>query len=122
MRDLRRSPPGIPEETRRLLETYSWPGNVRELRNVLERILILEDGDELLPEHLPPEIRNDGKRYEQDENTVRLPADGVRLADVEADLIRQALSRTGGNVSRAARLLGVSRDTLRYRLEKHDAN
>ncbi len=103
-------------------ETYSWPGNVRELRNVLERILILEDGDELLPEHLPPEIRNDGKRSEQDENTVRLPADGVRLADVEADLIRQALSRTGGNVSRAARLLGVSRDTLRYRLEKHDAN
>jgi DNA-binding protein Fis len=44
------------------------------------------------------------------------------LADVEADLIRQALARTGGNVSRAARLLGVSRDTLRYRLEKHDAN
>lgn len=120
--ELRRSPPGIPKETRQLLETYSWPGNVRELRNVLERILILEDADELLPEHLPPEIRNGGKRYEQDENAIRLPVDGVRLADVEADLIRQALARTGGNVSRAARLLGVSRDTLRYRLEKHDAN
>lgn len=120
--ELRRSPPGIPKETRQLLETYSWPGNVRELRNVLERILILEDADELLPEHLPPEIRNGGKRYEQDENTIRLPVDGVRLADVEADLIRQALARTSGNVSRAARLLGVSRDTLRYRLEKHDAN
>lgn len=120
--ELRRSPPGIPKETRQLLETYSWPGNVRELRNVLERILILEDADELLPEHLPPEIRNGGKRSQQDENAIRLPVDGVRLADVEADLIRQALARTGGNVSRAARLLGVSRDTLRYRLEKHDAN
>ena len=120
--DLRRTPPQMAEGTLHFLEAYPWQGNVRELRNVLERILILEDVDELLPEHLPPEIRDGGKRRGTADTMIRLPHDGVRLADVEADLIRQALDRTDGNVSRAARLLGVSRDTLRYRLERRAAD
>jgi DNA-binding NtrC family response regulator len=119
--DLRRTAPQMALATLRLLEAYAWHGNVRELRNILERILILEDVQELLPEHLPPEIRDRGLGRGTEDAMIRLPHDGVRLADVEADLIRQALDRTGGNVSRAARLLGVSRDTLRYRLEKSEA-
>jgi DNA-binding NtrC family response regulator len=119
--DLRRTAPQMALATLRLLEAYAWHGNVRELRNILERILILEDVQELLPEHLPPEIREGGQERSTAVTMIRLPHDGVRLADVEADLIRQALDRTGGNVSRAARLLGVSRDTLRYRLEKREA-
>lgn len=125
-RDLKRQPPALTKETLRILESYQWPGNVRELRNVLERAMILEETDVIRPEHLPGEIRGqpgeiDGS-YEPaaDIPSFPLPAGGLRLEDVERDLILQALRRTSGNVTQAARLLGVSRDTLRYRLEKHD--
>jgi DNA-binding NtrC family response regulator len=98
------------------LEAYPWPGNARELRNVLERLLLLYDGDTISPAQLPPEVRGvrvDGAR------TFVLPPEGVDLDEVEKQLIVQALERAAGNKSRAARLLRVSRDTLRYRLEKY---
>jgi transcriptional regulator with PAS, ATPase and Fis domain len=82
------------------LEGYRWPGNARELRNVLERTLLLDDAEAITLGHLPS------------------PA-GVVLDDVERSLIVQALARSDGNKTEAARLLGVSRDTLRYRLEKY---
>lgn len=119
--DLRRSPPRIAPATLQLLQSYAWPGNVRELRNVLERALILEDADQLLPDHLPPELHGSPLVREAPSAGIRLPSEGIRLADVEQELIRQAMARARGNVSRAARLLGVSRDTLRYRLEKRDS-
>jgi DNA-binding NtrC family response regulator len=81
--------------------------------------MILEETDEIRPEHLPGEIRDGHDRRMLDGAASLLPPDGIRLEDVERDLIRQAMERTAGNVTRAARLLGVSRDTLRYRLEKH---
>jgi DNA-binding NtrC family response regulator len=95
-RDLKRGSPTLSAEAVEILQAYSWPGNVRELRNVLERALISTD-----------------------DYAVALPAEGIRLDELERQLIRQALGRTGGNVTRAAKLLGLSRDTLRYRLEKH---
>jgi DNA-binding NtrC family response regulator len=118
-RDLRREPPTLTPEALSVLEAYHWPGNVRELRNVLERILILEDTREIRPEHLPPEICGADRARAGEEHLVHLPAQGVRLREVERDLIVQALRRSGGNVARAARLLDVTRDTLRYRIKKY---
>lgn len=117
-RDLKRAPVTVTDESMRLLEVYRWPGNVRELRNVLERILILEDVPEIRPESLPPEIHESGIPEDGVPPFFHLPSGGVRLEEVERALIQQALARTGGNVTRASRLLGISRDTLRYRMAK----
>ncbi len=98
------------------LTQYSWPGNIRELRNLCERLAILMPGKLLGLNNLPAEYRetdtSDG------ESLIDLPNDGLVLADVERDLIQQALTRTKGNRSKAARLLGLTRDTLLYRLKK----
>ncbi|UCF20122.1 MAG: sigma-54-dependent Fis family transcriptional regulator, partial [Gemmatimonadota bacterium] len=118
-RDLKREAPTMTPEAIRVLETYSWPGNVRELRNVLERALILEDTQEIRPEHLPVEIRGASQPPEGGDQLVQLPPEGFSLEDVERSLIEQALTRTRGNVARAARLLDLSRDTLRYRMKKY---
>ena len=120
-RELRREPPEIGVEAQAWLQRYAWPGNVRELRNVLERALILAAGGTLQAEHLPPEIG--GSFASADAGapkgaTVSLPAAGLRLDEVERDLVRQALDATGGNQVHAARLLGISRDALRTRMKK----
>ncbi|MFT4621858.1 MAG: two-component system response regulator AtoC [Myxococcota bacterium] len=114
---------GISGEAMVLLQGYAWPGNVRELRNVLERIIILGADDVLGPKDLPPEIRY--ARTSGSGAGVRgcpfvLPDDGVNLEDVEKGLLVQALERTNGNQSAAARMLGISRYALRYRMEKYE--
>ncbi len=96
--------------TWKILEAYSWPGNVRELKNVLERAVLLEDGAELTPDMLPPEI-------------VRRPADDglerlLSLAEVEESHIISVLESTAWNKSRAARILGISRQGLLDRLKR----
>ncbi len=96
------------------LAQHSWPGNLRELRNLCERLAIFLPGREVGPDNLPLELRPHGSAA-----SFALPADGLDLAAVERDLIRQALKRTGGNQTRAARLLGLSRDTLIYRMKKY---
>ena len=118
-RDLNRDVPTLTPDAIRVLEAYPWPGNVRELRNVFERALILEDTQEIGPEHLPEEIRGCPRPAAGSGPPVSLPPEGFRLEEVERDLIQQAVTRTGGNVSRAAKLLGLSRGALRYRLEKY---
>lgn len=80
--------------------------------------MILEDTDTLLPAHLPDELQP-GHRALDLEPGFRLPAGGISLEDLEQDLLRQALAQARGNKTRAAELLGLSRDTLRYRLEKY---
>lgn len=114
---MRRPASTLDEATIAVLERYLWPGNVRELKNVIERALILEEGTTVLPDHLPAELRQ-GSRGIRIGADFRLPAAGLNLQELEDDLLRQALERTGGNKTRAAELLGLSRDTLRYRLEK----
>jgi two-component system, NtrC family, response regulator AtoC len=99
------------------LQIYPWPGNVRELRNVIERLVILEADQVILPKHLPPEIRAGTKRGGK--WTIELPASGVPLVDVERELVLQAMERTSGNQTRAAELLGIERDALRRRLSKY---
>lgn len=98
------------------LAGYTWPGNVRELRNVCERLSILLAGRTIEENNLPPEIVN---RMPTQKPLFDLPELGIDLEKVEIDLIRQALHRTNGNRSRSARLLGISRDTLLYRMQKY---
>ena len=98
------------------LLSYTWPGNVRELRNVCERLSILLAGRVIEEGNLPAEIHN---RTSGSRSIFALPEVGIELEKVEIDLIQQALVRTNGNRSRSAKLLGISRDTLLYRMHKH---
>jgi DNA-binding NtrC family response regulator len=100
------------------LISYAWPGNVRELRNVCERLSILLAGCVIEENNLPGEILQRAQAAAP-KSLFALPDVGIELEKVEIDLIRQALARTNGNRSRSARLLGISRDTLLYRMQKH---
>lgn len=99
------------------LKTYSWPGNIRELQNVIERAVILSPGREITEDQLPPEIVKRDRQIELDE--FKLPKNGVNLNDLEKSLIKQALDMTNDNQTEAARLLGITRHTLIYRMEKY---
>jgi two-component system, NtrC family, response regulator AtoC len=119
--EMKRSVKGIAPAAMEMLQAYHWPGNVRELRNVVERAFILHaSAEELRPEHLPPELRKAPPPKKAPEKLVPPVNDqGIVLEDVEKKLIAEAMERASGNQSKAARLLGISRDTLRYRLKKH---
>jgi len=97
---------------------YKWPGNVRELRNVIERAMIHGDGDTLLMEHLPMEMLGKASKQGEAIEGIRIPPDGISLEKVEEALVRQALRITNGNQTKAAKLLDISRDALRYRMQK----
>src|SRR5690606_29326227 len=102
---------------RRRLANYHWPGNVRELRNLVERCVVLLHGRTLGADDLPREwLAGPPAGIAAGWS---LPAQGVDLGTMEAELIAQALKRTGGNRTRAARLLGLTRHTLLYRMKKH---
>jgi len=142
---LRKRVRGLTPEVVETFRQYAWPGNVRELRNVIERVMILEDGDLITPAYLPRGFGKDGsdvpgrpataaasiqvqsaERESQAENSTtsdrsipfRLPAEGLVLDDVEMSFVKQALERSNGNQTKAAELLGISRDQLRYRIKK----
>jgi DNA-binding NtrC family response regulator len=101
------------------LRAYAWPGNVRELENVLERALVLRrQPDRMTLEDLPEEILRPAAPAGALAG-LAIPEEGLSLAAVERDLIAAALSRTGGNQTRAAKLLGITRQTLIYRMGKH---
>lgn len=100
------------------LRRHGWPGNVRELRNFCERMVVLMAGREVDVTNLPAEFRCPGA-CDNVTAAVHFPAGGVHLDQVERDLIMQALQKTFGNRSRAARLLGITRDTLLYRIKKY---
>ncbi len=109
--------PTLSRQTIKALRTYKWPGNIRELRNLCERLCILLSGRVIEPENLPREF-NCGIDSALGSEYI-LPEFGVQLDALEADIIYQALVRTKGNRSKSARLLGISRDTLLYRIQKH---
>lgn len=124
---LKRNPKitSLSPEATEVFRNYRWPGNVRELRNVIERALILEDSGEITTEYLPGgllepaqlEYSSPGNRDEPESRFV-LPPEGISLDEAELSFVRQAIQRSGGNQTRAATLLGISRDQLRYRLKK----
>jgi transcriptional regulator with PAS, ATPase and Fis domain len=124
---LRRKITGLAPEVGTMFRRYNWPGNVRELRNVIERALILEDSDVITMEYLPTALRADfsqptsvasGRAGSDSGSQFLLPTQGISLDEVEMSFVRQAIERSEGNQTRAAELLGISRDQLRYRLKK----
>jgi two-component system, NtrC family, response regulator AtoC len=108
-------------EALRALEAYAWPGNVRELKNVIERVLLLEAEDEIRLEHLPPEITARGPAPFEDAPHPFPPGVVRPLAEIERLAIEHALQVCGGNKTRAAELLGISRQTLRSKLKDDGA-
>ncbi len=109
---------GLTPEVERIFRTYDWKGNVRELRNVIERASILEDGEYVTTTHLPNDMVGDVEAAAPSLGGIVLPSAGVTLDEVEAELARPAVERTSGNLTQAAKLLGISRDQLRYKLRK----
>ena len=105
---------GLSDRSLAHLESYDWPGNVRELKNVIERAVLLCEGDLLR--------RHDFLDFDEESPASRafaLPAAGLDMERLERDLLDQALERTGGNQTRAGQLLRLSRDQIRYRIEKY---
>ena len=114
---------GLSAEARAVFKKYHWPGNVRELRNVIERALILEDEDQITTEYLPGGLLGPARLDQTslgsvDQSQFVLPSEGISLEEAELSFVHQAIQRSGGNQTRAAELLGISRDQLRYRLKK----
>src|SRR5262245_18814716 len=104
---------GVTDEAMRRLQTYGWPGNIRELRNAVERAMLLVDGDQLTAAQFPVVSASSSLS-----ESVELPAAGIDLEQLERSLVVQALDRCGWNQTRAATLLGLNRDQIRYRIEK----
>jgi transcriptional regulator with PAS, ATPase and Fis domain len=104
------------------LGEYSWAGNVRELKNFCERMVIFHSGQVLEISDLPSEFQEKQVAAPSEISSFDLPEAGISLEKLEVHLIRQALARTYGNCSQAARLLGLSRDTLLYRMKKYTIN
>src|SRR5581483_5163183 len=104
----------ITPDARERLVHYSWPGNVRELRNAVERAMLLAEGDELTNADFQL-AGNKGVRLGEG---LDLPEAGVDIEQVERTLVIQALERSGWNQTKAAGLLGLNRDQIRYRIEK----
>jgi transcriptional regulator with PAS, ATPase and Fis domain len=114
----------IADEAIRLLVDYGWPGNIRELKNTVQRVALFANG-EILAKDLPPEIREDDplsamvKACNRCFGEDKMTFDEV-IACLEVNLLRQALNRTSGNKSQAAKDLGMNLSTLRDRLKKHN--
>jgi two-component system, NtrC family, response regulator AtoC len=113
-REFRKRVRGVSDDAMRRLQTYGWPGNIRELRNAVERAMLLVEGDELTADQFPVASAAATRLTEG----VALPATGIDLEQLERSLVVQALERSTWNQTRAAALLGLNRDQIRYRIEK----
>jgi two-component system response regulator AtoC len=113
-REFKKNVRGASAAAMRALTSYGWPGNVRELRNAVERAMLLAEGDYLEPADFPIATAATAGGHHKFE----LPPGGIDLEEVERSLVTQALERAGWNQSRAATLLGMNRDQIRYRVEK----
>lgn len=109
--------PEISMDALRKFQNYRWPGNVRELENTLEQLFILTDADTISAEQLPEKF---GTGAAPESAEITLPPGGIVLEEMEQELIRQALERSGGRIKEAAELVGLSYKTFQYRLKKHD--
>jgi two-component system, NtrC family, response regulator AtoC len=113
-KEFRKRVRGVTDDAMRKLKAYGWPGNIRELRNAVERAMLLVEGDQLTADQFPVVSKSSNSLTE----AVDLPAAGINLEQLERSLVVQALERSGWNQTRAASLLGLNRDQIRYRIEK----
>jgi len=110
---------GLSEDTKKMFLNYEWPGNVRELRNVVERAVLMDDGEYIFSHHV--ELGHiHSLRREKSELAFDLDSGGHSLDSIEKQILIKALEKTNQNQSQAAKILKISRDTLRYRMKKHN--
>jgi transcriptional regulator with PAS, ATPase and Fis domain len=110
-----------PEATEKLLK-YEWPGNVRQIRNIIERAILFEKGDEISVESIGQFTNiHDVEMGEIEKyDGISIPPEGISIVQVEQSLIKQAIEMSKGNKSKAAKLLGLTRATLNYRIKKFE--
>jgi DNA-binding NtrC family response regulator len=109
----------IDPSAKKLLTDYHYPGNVRQLESAVERAILLCENDTITTEDLPPEMTGGTSLASVDGDVqFKLPPEGVNFEDVERSLIMQAMDRTDNNITKSAKLLGLTFRTLQYRLEK----
>lgn len=113
----RKSIKNLNKKAEKIFLDYEWPGNVRELKNAMERSMIFEKGSFITPHHLPISLNGEASSF-PDSVSTPLGKKSSSLEETEREMIKQALEETGGNKSQAARILGITRDTLRYKLKK----
>lgn len=122
-REFKKNIKGFAPIAEKLLLQYDWPGNVRELKNAIERAMIFEDSDRIKVEMLPVEIITLSSRQGQVMSNrgveIKIPETGIDIEEVEKELIKQALNIAKGNQSKAARLLHIGVDAMRYRMKKY---
>src|SRR5437588_2994918 len=107
---------GLTTETKRMMNDYGWPGNVRQLETSIERAILLCEGDMITPDDMPSEVRQESQAAAT--GGFKLPPEGISFEEVEKNLILQAMDQTDYNITKAAKLLGLTFRTLQYRLEK----
>src|SRR5437870_2467089 len=107
---------GLTPQTRRMLQDYGWPGNVRQLESAIERAILFCEGDMITPDDLPSEVRQESQAATT--GGFKPPAEGISVDEAEQTLILQAMDQTDYNITKAAKLLGLTFRTLQYRLEK----
>ncbi len=121
-KQLKKNVRSISAEAREILMNYGWPGNIRELRNIIERAILLGIGEEITAEDLPAEMREgrtEGAKTGQGAATyINLTSEGIDFSKLEKELVEQALKLVGGNQTKAAKLLCMNRDQIRYRIDK----
>ena len=123
-RECHKSVQGFSPETESILLSYGWPGNVRELKNVIERAMIFEVENEILPEHLPQELVDAKTTTAQltgapiSLDCLVIPEAGISIEDVEHALVKKALEMANDNQTRAAQLLRMPRDAFRRRMKR----
>ena len=108
----------LEKDAEKLLNNYTYPGNVRQLESAIERAVLLCEDDTITLDDLPPEMQSQPGVASSDE-LFTLPPKGVDFEDVERSLITQAMGRTDNNITKSAKLLGLTFRTLQYRLEKY---
>jgi two-component system, NtrC family, response regulator AtoC len=113
-KEFRKRVRGVSDDALRRLKAYPWPGNIRELRNAVERAMLLVEGDRLTADQFPVLTQSAARLSE----AVELPPTGIDLDQLERSLVVQALERSGWNQTRAAAMLGLNRDQIRYRIDK----
>ena len=106
-------------EAEQILSSHEWSGNIRELRNIIERCVVLESAEVITAAQLPAELTGGQSAEPFQMSNIVLPEEGLSLEKVEQELLRQALERTGNNQTKAAKLLQISYDSLRYQAKKY---
>jgi DNA-binding NtrC family response regulator len=115
-REFRKPVIDVSGEALQKLQGYDWPGNVRELKNAVERAVLLGSGSVVAADDVV--LGRAAQAPERDKRLLSLPHKGIKLEELEKDLVVQALERTGGNQTKAGELLGMTRDQIHYRMEK----